>query len=463
MFAADDASPMPASAVEGLAFPAVPDARAAALLAILWQFDRTQWWAPERLAALQRAQLHALLRHAVEQVPHYRRDPYARLAGADALEEGDWRALPILTRADVQAAGTALDAEAMPESHGGWDVVHTSGSTGRPVRAARSDLWSLFWSAFTLRDHLWHRRDFAGTLAGIRETAPDKALYPAGSRADGWGRSSAPVFRTGPYVGLNLSTPVDQAAEWLERMAPDYLLTHPSVAARLARYCRETGRALPRLRQVLTIAEAVPADLRALVQAVWGAKLVDLYSTRETGYLALQCPDHPHYHVQSEGVRVEVLDDDGRPCPPGAVGRVVVTPLHNYKTVFLRYDIGDMAEVGPPCPCGRGLPVIARILGRRQSMLRRPGGDALWSLLSSSDIDRLCACAPVRRYQVAQVAADRLVLRVETPAPLTAAQDAALLAWMRAKFPPPFACTVERRADLPAGPGGKFADVVRED
>src|SRR3546814_9801972 len=78
------------------------------------------------------------------------------------------------------------------------------------------------------------------------------------------------------------------------------------------------------------------SDLR-LCRDVWGLKIADLYSTQEAGYLALQCPEHEHYHVQSEAVLLEVLDEEDRPCRPGEVGRVVVTPLTNFAMPMIRY------------------------------------------------------------------------------------------------------------------------------
>src|SRR3546814_16045227 len=34
----------------------------------------------------------------------------------------------------------------------------------------------------------------------------------------------------------------------------------------------------------------------------------------------------------SENVLLEVVDDDGRPCRPGEIGRVLITSLHNFAT-----------------------------------------------------------------------------------------------------------------------------------
>jgi phenylacetate-CoA ligase len=64
-------------------------------------------------------------------------------------------------------------------------------------------------------------------------------------------------------------------------------------------------------------------------------------------------------------IYAEILDDADRPCAPGEVGRVVVSTLHNYAMPLFRYDLGDLAEVGPPCECGRTLPVLNRIVGRQ--------------------------------------------------------------------------------------------------
>lgn len=457
-----------ASAVPGIAWPGLPAASGAALLGLLFQLERTQWWPAERIAAAQRRQLAALLAHARDQVPFHAARLPRDLPGPDdaAAFEAAWQAIPILTRAEIQAAEAdeSLLARALPPGHGEYREVFTSGSTGRPIRAVRSQLWELVWSAFTIRDHLWHRRDLAGTLAVIRESAPGKAPWPDGDTAPGWGFSSAALFETGPLVSLNVTTPPAQQADWLRRRDPDYLLSHPSILARLAEETRRSGIRFPRLRQVIAISETLRPETRQAIEAAWAVPVVDVYSTREAGYLALQCPDHPgSLHVQSEGLRVEVLDGSGRPCVPGQVGRVVVTPLHNHAMPLIRYDIGDAAEPGPPCPCGRGLPVLARILGRRQNMLRLPGGERRWPLLSSADIAALVAAVPgLRQYRIVQKALDHLHLVLAVAHPLAPVEAEAATAWARAKFGPAFRVTLEPCEELPRSPAGKSEDFVCE-
>jgi len=459
--AAATSAATPASAIPGIGWPAVPDARGAATLAILYQLEQTQWWPEHEIRRHQAGQLAQLVKHARRTVAFYR----TRLSGIGNLETLDptgevWLGLPLLTRSDIQNAGDGLVTQSLPEGHGKTSVIYTAGSTGRPIRAIRSELWGVFWSAFTVRDHLWHRRDFRGTLAAIRESGKGKDLYPEGTRTRHWGRSSGSIFATGPTVSLNIMTPIEQQMAWLQRENPDYLLTHPTIAHRLAGFSLEHRLRLPKLKQIETISEILRPATREICRAAWGVPIVDMYTTREAGYLALQCPDHEHYHLQSEGVLVEVLDEQERPCGPGQSGRVVVTPLHNFAMPLIRYDIGDFAEVGAPCPCGRGLPVLKRIVGRKQNMLTMPWGEARWPLLSSSNIGALLSLAPIRQYQFVQQTPQSIELRLAVAQSLTTAQEEAIKRWVQEKFGHPFDVTLSYCDEIPLAPSGKFEDFV---
>jgi phenylacetate-CoA ligase len=454
------------SAIGGIAWPGVPAQSGASLLAILFQLEQSQWCSPQELSQRQRTQLNALLDHARTHVPFYRE----RLQSVGDLPVDEtwpevWRRIAPLTRAEIQAADAAetMVTETLPPGHGELREIYTSGSTGKPIRSVRTQLWELMWSAFTVRDHLWHRRDLRGIFATLRESGQGKALYPDGLRAESWGYSSATILKTGPMVSLNVATPVEQQVEWLRRQNPDYLLTHPTIAHRLADHCRGHGVQLPRLKQVITIAENLKPEVRRAVHDAWGVPLVDIYSTREIGYIALQCPDHEHYHVQSEHVLVEVLNEQGQPCAPGEVGKLLVTSLHNLAMPLIRYDIGDYVEVGRPCLCGRGLPVIQQILGRTQNMLVLPSGERRWPLLSSANIATMLEIAPaIREYQFAQKAPDLIELRLAVPQPLAADEEARLTEWVHTKLDAPFGVVFAYFDEIPRTAAGKFEDFVCE-
>jgi len=449
---------VPHSALPGAVWPAVPSDAASRLLALQLQFEQSQWWPPEVIKARQFEQLQQVLAHAQRTVPFY--GPRLAAAGFDprvALNRELWSRIPIMTRRDVQSGREALTSRAIPPAHGTVREVTTSGSTGRAITILATEVYGIVWQAITLREHFWHRRDLSAKLAVIRSGAADGADYPEGLALPSWGPPTDLAYRTGPGAILNTSCDIADQAEWLARQDPDYLLTTATRALELARHCRRTGVALSRLRQVRTYGEALADDLRGQCRETWGVPVVDMYSSQEIGYMALQCPLHEHYHVQSENLLMEILDEQGHPCRENEIGRIVVSTLHNFATPLIRYEIGDYAEAGGACPCGRGLPVLKRIMGRVRNMLRMPGGRARWPnfMLAKGHKD-----LPIAQIQIVQTALDALELRAVPERPFSAQEQARLLEYIRDWAGPQFNVRVRVVDAIPRGPGGKFEEFM---
>jgi phenylacetate-CoA ligase len=442
--------------VTGMAWPALPGGTAATLLALQHQLEHSQWWSPEQLEAAQLRQLGILLQHCWNTVPFHRdRLENAGWTPSGRLDSTLWRRLPLLGREDIQTAGTALHSTALPKGHGRTHTIRTSGSTGKPVAVVKTAAEGLYWHAFVLRDHLWHGHDFSRRLAVIRLLEDAAAAPPNGMQQRSWGGAAGRAYRTGPAFALGIAATTEQQLAWVRRVRPGYLLTMPSMARAAAELALDQGVELPGLAAVLTMGEVCSPDVRAAIRAAWDVPVQDAYSSQEVGYMALQCPEHEHYHLQSESALVEVLDDDGQPCAPGRLGRIVATPLHNFAMPLIRYDIGDYAEVGAPCSCGRGLPVVTRIAGRVRNMLRLPGGGLIWPLLASQDYRDI---APIRQAQIAQIAPDRLEARLLPERPLTADEENALRDKINARIGHVFEIGFTYPTEIPRGPSGKFED-----
>ncbi|HEX2064600.1 MAG TPA: hypothetical protein VHE80_09290 [Acidimicrobiales bacterium] len=442
---------IPKSVLSEMRWPAVPSHQGATQLALDHQLTETQWLPPHELESLQLGALGRLLRHACRTVPYYRHSPAHRdAAGAGDLTAATWRRLPVLTRATVQADGPRLRSEAIPDGHTPVKEGTTSGSTGRPVSFLATRVTSLFWMALTLREHHWHERDLGGRLAVMRVSGREK-VPPRGMEHPSWGTGLDAVYDTGPAGLFSIARDLSEQAAWLRDQDPDYVMSLPSNLLALAEHFRQAGWKLPRLRQVRSYGEAMDPGLRDACREAWGVDVVDLYSSQEVGYMALQCPRAEHYHVQSESVLVEVVDDDGNPCHPGQVGRVLVTALHNYAMPLLRYELGDYAEVGGHCPCGRTLPVLARVMGRYRNMLRLPTGERFCPVFS---IRSWAHIAAIRQMQVVQTELDHLEVRIVGPRPLNGPEEEELAGALREAWRYPFRVSfryppaVERSASL---------------
>jgi phenylacetate-CoA ligase len=125
----------------------------------------------------------------------------------------------------------------------------------------------------------------------------------------------------------------------------------------------------------------------------------------------------------SENLIVEILDQDNRPCKTGEVGRVVITDLQNTANPIIRYDIGDYAEVGEPCTCGRHLPTLKRILGRERGLFVRADGSKFWPTAGQQRIERVVA---MRQWQMIQHSLTDIEYRMVTDEPLTEEQHSKL-------------------------------------
>lgn len=446
----------PKTTVKECVWPAIPGPAAASALAVLQQLEQSQWWRPEELQTMQFKQLRLLVAQAADNLPFYRqRFIEAGLAPGGELTMEQWRRLPILTRHDLQT--NDLRCPKVPKGHGGLTRATTSGSTGQPVVVTGTELTNFFWRVFTLREHFWHHRDLSGKLAAIRANLGKEPLPLGGVFNQGWGPSTDQVFRTGPSAVLDITSDVRHQWDWLVKLQPDYLLTYPSNLAALTDCRRQDGRQLAGLREIRTMGETVSPRLRQECRELWQAKLVDMYTSQEVGYMALQCPEHEHYHVQSENVLVEVLADDGSPCGPGEIGRVVVTALHNFAAPLIRYEIRDYAEVGPPCPCGRGLPVLKRLMGRQRNMLRLPTGERRWPLFGFSGWGEV---AEIRQFQFIQTSLDEIEAKLAVAQPLSPEQESRLAAIINSSLGYPFRLNFVYLPEIPQGPGGKYEEFI---
>ena len=174
---------------------------------------------------------------------------------------------------------------------------------------------------------------------------------------------------SGTGAGVAHSIDAD-AGELLGRLlaeTPAFLLTHPSLIRELARLPLERGVRLDGLVEVRSFAEMLGGHPLGL-QGCPGAPVTDVRSAVETGDLALQCPGSRTLS-RAGGRRAARSARRRGTRAPGKIGRVVITTLHNFAMPLIRYHIGDYAEVGQPCTCGRGLPVLTSILGRVRNTL----------------------------------------------------------------------------------------------
>lgn len=319
----------------------------------------------------QNRMLAQLVRFVTGNVSYYRK-LFARLglSAEDIQGIDDLYRLPVLTRNEVVDRKQEFIARRLPPGERIFGRFSSSGTTGRPVRVLMTERSNLMFTLANQRQYRWFRFEpdlSYASIASFADQMPrqkDGTPYPAGYtyHQPRW-RYTGRYFKTGPQVSFAMNNPADDQLAWLKQHRPGYLTSNSQALEHLAFAC-EGDWPVDSLKAVISIATQMTPAMRRTIEQTMGVPVFENYGFNEIGVVALRCAAG-HYHVMSEHCLIEVVDEEGRPCAPGQVGRLVVTTLTNLAMPLLRYDAGDLAKaVAGSCPCGRTLPAFGEIIGR---------------------------------------------------------------------------------------------------
>jgi phenylacetate-CoA ligase len=363
-------------------------------------YERNQWLSPEQIAALQWRKLRQLIEHCWREVPYYqRRWKEVGATPQDICSMADYARLPILTKADIRANFQELHAASWL---GRIQYKATGGSTGEPLRFGYTRESYERRTAVMWRGYRW-----AGARMGRR------TLYLWGGAVGnpGWRqRTKERLFHAAfarrmlDSFTMSESNMASYAAA-IGRYRPEIVVGYVDPLVRLAEWMLATGCEPHRPQAILTGAEALSGPQREIIERAFRAPAYNTYGCREFMLIASECEQRDGLHINADQLLVETVGDD----PTGSAD-VVITDLHNYGMPFVRYANGDLATTeATACACGRGLPRLKRVEGRKLDAIRTRDGHLLPGeffphLLKEFD--------GVLRFQVVQRSLDSLDLSI---------------------------------------------------
>jgi phenylacetate-CoA ligase len=412
----------------------------------LRRLEKSQWLPPAELRELQWVTLRKHLEFAYAHVPYYRRlldeheVPPWRIRSPE-----DFRRIPYLTRDRLRSSFDDLRARVrLPRV-----TRRTSGgSTGVPA-VVMVDMERMgFGEAVRLRAHRWF-----GLEPGSREIC----LW--GSPIELTRQDRLRVLRDRLLNSKVLSafrmseTLMARYGRAITRFAPEKMVCYAHAAYVLAMYLRGAGWRPPSsLRAVFTTAEMLFDFQRRSIQEVFGARVAVEYGAREAGVLASECPSG-RLHIPAEGILLEI-DEAG----PDGLGEIVVTNLHSAAMPIIRYRIGDMGELdSSACPCGRTLPCLKRLEGRRIDFLVTPDGLVMHP---QAVVFILREVHPIQEFQIVQEEVDRLSIRIVPDVGFTEATRQAILKRVEQVMGPAVRVEVELTERIEPAPSGKYRFVI---
>jgi len=412
----------------------------------LARLERTQWMEPEKLSELQFAELRRHLEFAYRHTRYYRRLLNEHELPPHRIQSlADFRKVPVLTRKLLRENFTDLAATGV--RLGRVQRVATGGSTGEPVTLL-VDMSAGFNIALRHRAHRWF-----GLEPGAREIVLWGSPIEA-TRQDRLRDLRDWLINSRLISAFDLGESALAAyARIITKHRPLRLYGYASAIYLLAQFLeREGWRPTWRMHAVFTTAETLFDFQRKTIEAVFGCPVAIEYGARDGGNMANECP-HGGLHIPAEGVVLETdaITSDG-------LGEIVVTNCHRPAMPLIRYRTGDIGELADErCPCGRSLPLLKRVEGRRTDFLVAPNGRILHALAL---IYALREMERVREFQIVQDELDSVVVFVVAMPAWSRDDDEHVRRAVQARLGTEVRVKVETVETIPRTTSGKFRYVV---
>ena len=324
---------------------------------------RNQWKKPEELKKLQEKRLKKMIQYAYEKTELYHRKfREYNVTPSDFNTLEDLRKFPCVTKAEMRdnfpkgVVSRDFDVSRCLQSS-------TSGSSGQVLPVAYSRAAYEYYMAVTYRNFAalgfkpWHR--FVYTRYGPMEIG------------SGFYEKLGITKRKHVLVFL----PFEEQVNQVKKFNPHAITGYPSILMEWAKILRDEGNGVhPSF--IRTEAEMLTDEAKKFMENIFGCTLYEEYGSAEFIHLAFKCL-HGGYHISSDSVLLEFLDDHEE-VAPGEEGSVHVTSLVNYAMPFIRYNLND---IGVPyegvCNCGRQLPLMKLVVGRDEDFLILPSGNRI--------------------------------------------------------------------------------------
>lgn len=358
----------------------------------------------DELVELQSSALKQLMMHADQHSPfHHLRFKEACINPAAIQSPNDLLALPLLTKGDIRKNY----AQIANDTNGPLWIKTTGGSTGEPLRFAYTKESYEWRVAMSKRGYSW-----AGALPG------SKQAYIWGVQLGKIDRKTQLKEQLHHFVDRQQyfncfdfdERAMAKCLMELNQFKPVTVIGYTNPLYNLALFIGDNSRIKFTPKGIICAAEKVHPYQREAIERVFGAKVFNTYGSREFMLIAAECEKHEGLHISAENLIVEIIKDDGTPAKEGETGRIIVTDLHNYGMPFIRYEIGDLGvATTKTCSCGRGLPMIADVVGRSLDVIRTPEGKIVPGEFFPHLIKDF---TDVARFQVIQEKLDLLIIKL---------------------------------------------------
>jgi len=327
-------------------------------------FDEGETVPPKTLFDERWKAIGTLVEHAYDRLPFYQSFWNAQgFAPKGPMDAAAFQSVPITRKRDLVRA--VMDARSMmigTESLLGLapsNVVMTSGTMGFNTFAIVSDYDLDGASMLAQARELWMMK----VRAWMRVLSLSPAWHALGLQ------ESRALTRIGavPVLPWGTLTPrfVGDILTAVTLLKPEHLLITARAVRMLLAECDrlklDPRRAFASIQYLGCAGESLsPAFRKHLVRRLELEEVFERGGSSDGMFGGGECHAHRGHHISADVHYVEIVDPrTGATLDAGQRGTAVVTNLTLGKSVYIRFDTEDVAEViSGDCPCGRTHPVV---------------------------------------------------------------------------------------------------------
>ncbi len=289
----------------------------------------------------------------------------------------DLKKLPIITKEDLRANFPDKIIPSNFDKKNSY-LISSSGSTGKPL--------FIYCSIFSAVKRLegfarilkayggnW-RKSKALLIIDLTPGSVEYATYVGGGLS----------FLDKIFSLRNIKyLPIKEKAEILinkiNEFQPEFLGSDPNMLRKLA-YLKLNGLGNEiKPKHIFSSGMMLDQYTKKYIENAFESTVLDVYSSTEAGPMAFECIKEGYYHINSDFILFEFLDDYDIPVSYNESGNVIITKLYGADTPIIRYNgLEDTAiPIERISTCGLKSEMIKKIEGRITDLIILPNGESI--------------------------------------------------------------------------------------
>ena len=338
----------------------------------LWKLDK------EKLEIFQIKAMKEMLSYAEKTKLYKDKLKQSKISSKNFKKIEDIYQIPFVSKQDLRDYGINGTLPKKFNVDKGFKV-DTSGSTGKPVSIYR-DLNSLALE-FTVASRMLKAHNLSSIKTRITnigdfsipnshdEECINKGVYRQ------MGFLCNIFFRNvqNLYAGKEIKNLIVE----LSNFKPNFIIAYPGTLIGLMKLRQEGYGVDFNPSHIVVSGGMLDNYTKKQIENTFDAKVFSLYAATESGAVAFEC-SHGNYHVQSDMVFIEAIDENGNHVKNDDHGHIVVSRLYGRGTPIIRYtgmdDIITPIESESECDCGMNTPFLKNVEGRSKDSIVLPDG-----------------------------------------------------------------------------------------